>query len=112
MSLLFPTLYAVVGQIITFIQFQGSSKWGWMEKYPLLVILLSIPSGWCFLKSVDAYIQAFDGNLWPGRLIGFGIGVIVFTLMSTVFFSEAITPKTLICLLLSLTIILIQIYWN
>jgi hypothetical protein len=36
--------------------------------------------------------------MWPSRLIGFGIGVIVFTIMSYYMFKEPITPKTLTCL--------------
>jgi hypothetical protein len=110
MNLLVATLLAILGQILTFIQIQVSYKYGWYEKYPLAIILLSIPTGWCYIKSVDAYIQAFNGSLWPARLIGFGIGVIIFTFMSIIFFNESVSLKTLICLILSVFIILIQIY--
>ena len=41
-------------------------------------------------------------------MIGFGIGTIVFGLMSYYFLKEIPTLKTIICLLLALAIILIQ----
>jgi multidrug transporter EmrE-like cation transporter len=55
--------------------------------------------------------QHFDAN-WPGRLIGFGIGVIVFTIMSWLLFKEHPTPKTLVCLGLAFTIVILQIFWK
>ena len=112
MNLLYPTLLAVIAQVLTFLQLQGSAKWGWYEKYPLAILLTSIPISWCFIKSVNAYIVAYGGELWPSRLIGFGIGVIVFTFMSIIVFNETISTKTFVCLLLSVTIILIQVYWK
>jgi hypothetical protein len=111
MNLLYPTLLAILGQLITFTQLQIGSKLGWYDKYPIFTILLSIPSGWCYIKSVDAYIKAFEGNLWPSRLIGFGIGTIVFTILSILIFNETMSIKTSICLLLASVIILIQIFW-
>jgi multidrug transporter EmrE-like cation transporter len=76
------------------------------------VILASIPSGWLFLKSVQYFVTAFNGEIWPSRLIGYGIGVVVFTLMSYYLFKEPLSLKTLICLGLSVAIILIQILWK
>ncbi len=46
------------------------------------------------------------------RLIGFGIGVVVFSLMSHWLFKEPLTPKTLVCLGLGSLIVLIQILWK
>ena len=112
MNLLIGFLYGLVAQIITFLQLQGSIKYGWYEKYPIIIILASIPSGWLFLKSVQHFVMAFDGEIWPSRLLGYGIGVIVFTLMSWQLFGEHLNTKTLVCLGLSVAIILIQILWK
>jgi multidrug transporter EmrE-like cation transporter len=112
MNLLFGFLYALVAQILTFLQLQGSIKYNWYEKYPVIIILASVPSGWLFLKSVQHFVAAFDGQLWPSRLIGYGIGVTVFTIMSWQLFGEPLNTKTLICLGLSICIILIQILYK
>ena len=112
MNLLIGFLYGLVAQVFTFMQLQGSIKYGWYVKYPLIIILASIPSGWLFLKSVQHFVTAFGGEIWPSRLIGYGIGVVVFTLMSYYLFKEPLSPKTLVCLGLSVAIILIQILWK
>jgi hypothetical protein len=112
MNLFYATILAVIAQALTFLQLQGSAKWGWYEKYPIPVLLLSVPISWCFIKSVNAYVHAYGGEIWPSRLIGFGIGVITFTLMSILIFNETMSSKTLICLFLSVAIILIQVYWK
>ena len=57
-------------------------------------------------------LAAYDGQIWPSRLIGFGIGVVVFGLMSHWLFKEPFTLKTLICLGLGSLIVLIQILWK
>lgn len=112
MNILAGFLYGLVAQVITFMQLQGSIKYGWYEKYPIAVILASIPSGWLFLKSVQHFVLAFEGEIWPSRLLGYGIGVIIFTLMSWQLFGEPLSSKTLVCLGLSVAIILIQILWK
>lgn len=112
MKLLYGTILAIIGQILTFIQMQGGYKWKLYEKYPLLTLLLSIPISWCFIKSVHIYIDEFKGNMWPSRIIGFGFGVIVFSLLSYFLFDEHINTKTFVCILLAIAILLIQFYWK
>ena len=112
MSLIYGMLWGLLGQLISFMQLQGGIKYGWFEKYPTLVLLASLPSTWFFMKSVENLVEAFDGQLWPSRLIGFGIGIIVFVTLSMLLFKEPITLKTLICLLLACVILGIQIFWK
>lgn len=112
MSLIWGIFWGLLGQILSFFQLQGSIKYGWYEKYPIVVILTAIPSMWFYLKSVENLIVSFDGELWPSRLIGFGIGIIVFVSLSVILFKEPITMKTFICLLLASTILGIQIFWK
>jgi multidrug transporter EmrE-like cation transporter len=73
---------------------------------------MGIPISLLFMYSVKNFVTAYDGQIWPSRLIGFGIGVIVFTIMSHYMFREPLTPKTLTCLSLGVIIILIQIFWK
>jgi multidrug transporter EmrE-like cation transporter len=91
---------------------QGSVKYGWFAKYPILILLSSIPAAWFYIKSVEHLVTAFDGQLWPSRLIGFGIGIVVFVSLSILLFREPITAKTLVCLGLALSILGIQIFWK
>lgn len=105
-------LYGFIGQIISYIQLQGGIKLGLTDKYGWAMMLLGIPISWAFMKSVQNFILAFNGETWPSRLMGFGIGVIVFTILSWFLFKEAMTVKTLICLFLAVCIILVQILWK
>ena len=87
-------------------------KLGWFPKYFWPVLLMSVPLSWFYIKSVEYFVAAFDGQLWPSRLIGFGLGIVVFSIMSHYLFKEPFTPKTIVCIGLGLTIIAIQILWK
>ena len=110
--LLAGILYGILGQVFSFMQLQGSVKYNWFTKYPILILLSAIPSTWLYIKSVESLVMWGDGQLWPSRLIGFGIGIIVFVSLSMILFKEPITLKTLVCLLLATSIILVQIFWK
>jgi multidrug transporter EmrE-like cation transporter len=62
------------------------------------------------MYSVKNLVIAFDGQMWPSRLIGFSIGAMVFSLLSWSVFSEPLTMKTFICLMLALGILLVQLF--
>lgn len=111
-KLVIGILLGALAQIITFFQFQGQFKIEWMKNNPFIVSFLGIPIAYLFLLSVKYMVAYYDGQLWPSRLIGFGIGMVIFIAMSKAWFNEDISAKTLICLILSVIIILIQIFWK
>lgn len=112
MNLVYGILYGVLGQILSFLQLQGSAKFGWNEKYPYLVLLTSIPIGFLFIRSVHHFIEAFHGQTFPSRLIGFAIGITVFIVLSKIMFNENLNVKNLVCIVLSFCIVAIQVWWK
>jgi len=112
MEIIYGIMYGLLGQIGSFMQLQGAMKLGWYPKYFWPVLLMSVPLSWLYIKSVEHFVAAFDGQLWPSRLIGFGLGITIFSIMSHFMFKEPLTPKTLVCIGLGLTIIGIQILWK
>jgi hypothetical protein len=110
--LLMGICYGILGQVFSFMQLQGSVKYNWFQKYPILILLSALPSTWLYIKSVEHLVAWGDGQLWPSRLIGFGIGIIVFVTLSMILFKEPLTLKTLVCLLLAASILLVQIFWK
>lgn len=112
MNLIRGFVYGLVAQVLTFIQLQGQMKIEWFKNNTLLVAFMGVPISLLFMYSVKNFVLAYNGQIWPSRLIGFGIGVTVFTIMSHYMFKEPLTPKTLTCLGLGLGIILIQIFWK
>jgi hypothetical protein len=112
MQLLKGFIYGLLAQIISFLQLQGQIKVEWLKNNMWFGILMGMPISYLFILSVKNFVEAFDGQIWPSRLIGFGIGVVVFTAMSYLMFKEPLTLKTLICLGLGTLILLIQIFWK
>ena len=108
-SFIIGVLFGLAAQTLTFFQLQGSTKFEWFRNHYWLMVLLGIPVSILFIQSVKYLVIAFDGQLWPSRLIGFSIGAIVFTVLSWIIFNEPIGPKTIVCLILALTILFIQL---
>ena len=111
-KILLATLFMILGQIGSFMQLQGSIKYGWSEKYLWLLLLSGIPISYLYIKSVNLYVQGFGGQIWPSRLVGFALGVVIFTILSSVLFQEHLNLKTIISLILAFTIVAIQIFWK
>ena len=65
-----------------------------------------------FHEECKNFILAFNGEIYPSRILGFAVGIIVFGIMGWFLFREGVSPKTGVCLLLSLVIILIQVLWK
>jgi multidrug transporter EmrE-like cation transporter len=111
MKIVYALILSIVAQVISFIQLQGQMLWKFPKDNPYIMMLLGLPISLIFIKTTKIFNQHFDAN-WPGRLIGFGVGVIVFTIMSWLLFKENPTPKTLVCLGLAFTIVTLQIFWK
>ena len=109
-KIIFGVIFGFIGQIGSFLQLQGAIKYNWYEKYLWLILLLSVPICWLYIKSVTLIVEGFGGQLWPSRLLGFSIGIIVFCVLSVVLFNESLNLKTIICLFLSFCILLIQLF--
>ena len=89
------------------VQFTERFKGHWFWSSGEWMAIFGIPIGYLFFQSTRLSYDHF-GFTWNIRMIGFGIGTIVFGLMSYYFLKEIPTLKTIICLLLALAIILIQ----
>jgi hypothetical protein len=112
MALLIGMLLMLLAQILTFYQLQGQLKYQWFKDNYWVIVLMGIPISMMYMESVRQIINYYGGLLWPSRLIGFGIGVVVFAILSQLLFGENLTTKTMVCLILSGVIILIQIFWK
>jgi hypothetical protein len=104
--------FGFLAQVATFFQLQGPLKYEWFKNHYWLTVLMGIPISMLFMYSVKNMVAAFDGQMWPSRLIGFSIGAIVFSWLSWTVFSEPLTMKTLVCLILASGILGIQIFWK
>jgi hypothetical protein len=111
MRILYSLLLGAIAQAISFIQLQGQSLWKFPKDNPYIMMLLGLPISLLYIHSTRLMNEHFLAS-WPGRLIGFGVGVVVFTIMSWFLFKEYPTPKTLTCLGLACLIVILQIFWK
>ena len=109
-KLIIGIILGLIAQTIVFFQLQGQIKYEWFKNNYWLVVLIGIPASICFMHSVKNMVTAYDGQMWPSRLIGFALGTIVFTFFSSYLFAEPLNTKTIICLILSITILAIQLF--
>lgn len=112
MNLIIGLLYGIVASILSFIQLQGQFRFNWMRDNPFIIALMGIPISLLLLQSIKHLVSYFEGELWPSRLLGFAIGMIVFTSMTWVWFREPLSMKTIICLILASCIMGVQIFWK
>ena len=111
MRIIYSLLLGAIAQAISFIQLQGQSLWKFPKDNPYIMMLLGLPISLLYIHSTRLMNEHFLAS-WPGRLIGFGVGVVVFTIMSWFLFKEYPTPKTLTCLGLACLIVILQIFWK
>ena len=112
MKLIYGLLFFLTAHLITCFQLNGQFIWSWFEKNTFLLAICGVPISYLYIYGTKYTVQHFDGTLWPTRCIGFGVGILVYALFVGIFFKEGITLKTLISLLLSFSLIFIQVFWK
>ena len=73
---------------------------------------MEFPISFLYIWATKYIVNGFDGLLWPGRFIGFSIGMVVYAIFTSYFFNEGITMKTAVSLSLCLLLITIQVFWK
>ena len=111
-SLVYGVLLFLLGQTLVWYQINGQFISEWMKKNPLWVSLLGIPISYTYIYATRHLVNAYDGELWPQRLIGFAMGMLSFAVLTWYHLNEPITPKTAVTLVLALMIVLIQVFWK
>ena len=105
-------LLFTVGQLIVWIQVNGPIIWTWAKEWRWALMFCGVPITYLFMEATKYAVDGFQGEFWPGRFLSFVSGIFMFTLMTYLVVGESISLKTAICLLLSLSIILIQLFWK
>jgi len=109
---LFIFVTYTISQIFTFYQLQGHLWNKWIKDNPLLMTILGLPIGYVVILASREMVELWGGQTWPNRIIGFCLGVIVFSLMSWFILKEPVSLKTSVCLFLCFVILGIQLFWK
>lgn len=94
-------------------QTNGQFVWPWFKKNPILLALIGGSTiSYIFIIATRYVAEYYDGQLWPGRFIGFAMGMVSFGLLTYFIMDEPLTQKTIISLSLSVILICVQLFWK
>ena len=99
-------------QIITWFQLNGQFFSSWFKNNVFILCLMGIPISWLYIEATKMGFIAFEGLIWPGRLLGFAAGMLTFAICANVFMGEGLTTKTVVSLVLATALTLIQVFWR
>ena len=106
-KLLIAMSVSFVGHLLAWFHMQGQFKYEWAKSL-WWVVLGGIPISLCFYYGTRWYYEYFQ-NYWYVRPIGFGMGTLVFAVLTWFILGESPDTRTWICMLLSIVIIIIQL---
>ena len=110
--LLYTFLIFFITQSAVWFQTNGQFVWSWFKDHPLTLCLLGIPVSYFYIIATKYSFIAFNELLWPGRLVGFAIGIASFAILANIFLGESINTKTIISLILAVALVCIQVFWK
>ena len=111
-KLISGTLLFLLGQIMVWYQVNGQFISEWIKERPLTMSLMGVPVSFVYIYATQYLVEAFNGDLWPQRLIGFSTGMFAFAFLTWFHLNQAITLKTAVTLALATAIVVIQIIWK
>ena len=112
-NLLIAIALFTFGQTLIWYQTNGQFKWKWFADHPLIVaFIFAVPISYAFIIATKFVVGYFDGELWPGRFIGFATGMISFAILTNIYMGQGINAKTAISLVLATALVAIQILWK
>jgi hypothetical protein len=103
----------VAAHILAFFQLNGQFfKIDWFRKNEIIVAAFGFILSFFYIWGTKYAVSGFNGLLWPARFIGFGVGMIIYAIGVSYFFNEGITTKTAVSLIISISLICIQVLWK
>jgi hypothetical protein len=112
-NLIYGILLFLIGQSLIWFQTNGQFVWPWFKKNPIIVALIGGSTiSYMFIVATKFIAEYYDGQLWPGRFIGFAMGMVSFGLLTYFIMDESLNQKTIISLSLSMLLICVQLFWK
>lgn len=98
--------------VIGWHQLYGQFTHDFYKKYELWLIWLSVPNTLLSIYATRMLTEYFNGKMWPNRIFTFSIGIIMFTILTTIYFNERLNLKTLTLIGLCGLIVMLQVLWK
>lgn len=110
MVIFYALMLLCAAQAIAWFQINGQFVNEWCKSHPIAMSLLGMPISYLMIIGVKYVASATEGAVWPGRLITFACGIIIFTLFTWLILGEAVSWKTAVSLLLTAGILMLQLF--
>ena len=110
--LTFGFLYFAIAATAIWFQTHAQFFNEWSKDNALLMAIPGFIISYWSIKGTENIAAAYDGEVWPARLIGFGIGIILFAILTWWVLGEKVEMKSAVCVMLAISILLIQLYWK
>ena len=105
--------FFAIGHTLIWFQTNGQFISEWAKKNPLIISILGgTIISYMFIKATALIAGYYDGALWPGRFIGFSMGITSFAFLTWYFLDEGINIKTAVSLCLAFALISVQLFWK
>ena len=102
-----------IAQMLAWFQLYSQFVWQWWEGRAIAAILtFGVPAGFCFWYGTKIAVEAM-GEAWGPRLLIFGMSYLTFPVLTWWLLNESMfTAKTMTCIVLSFSIVAVQLLWK
>jgi len=107
-EILYCILILFFVQIAVWFQLNAQVRWDWFKDNYWLMSLVGVPISYALMYSTKYGYTGF-GELWPIRLMGFAVGMVIFPFNTYMVLGEGITLKTGLSITLAGIIMLLQL---
>ena len=113
MNLIIGISFFLIGQIVIWFVTNGQFFNKWVADHPwFMAIVISGPTTYLFIIATKLIAEHFNGLVWPGRFIGFGMGMVSFAILTSFILGEDVNMKTFISMMLATVLVCVQIFWK
>ena len=110
--LLISTILLLVAQTLVWYQVHLQFMYKWFKDNEWVMGVVAVPITYLFLYATKYGYLGFNGVIWPTRFVQFSAGMVVFAFLAYYHMNEPITLKTGVCIILALSILLVQVLWK
>ena len=111
-NVLYAIILFAIGQVMIWFQTNSQFVWPWAKEHPWIMALWGLPISYLLIIAPKYVEVGFDGLLWPGRLLGFGLGMITMAILTYYYMGEGINLKTMTSLILATGLVCVQVFWR
>ena len=101
----------IIGQAGAWFQQYAHIKYPWFKENTWLLALFGFPLAYVFIYAARFGYEGFN-EAWVIRIVQISVGFIMMQVLTQGLLGETLTPKTIVCIILSFIILAIQFIWK